>query len=213
MSRTAYGVKTDPIEDVVAAFARGEAVVLLDHPEREGEADLLLAAQAATGENFNRLSLVARGLMAVGVTARRLAELGVPLMNPVNCSGNWPHFAEPVDYKIGTTTGASAFDLAATAKALTDPDARPEDFARPGHLQLLCENEAGLRGRMGHTEGAVSLARLAGVYPATVICEMMGPDGTMAAGEALRSIIKQNNLLVTTVQSVADTTERQSTRG
>ncbi len=212
MSRITYGVPTDPIDDVVAAFARGELVVLLDHPDREGEADLLLAAHSATGEKFNRLSLLARGLIAVGVTAQRLAELGVPLIEPVNCSGNWPHFAEPVDYKIGTTTGASAFDLAATARALTDLGARPEDFARPGHLQLLRENEAGLKGRMGHTEGAVSLARLAGVYPATVICEMMGPDGTMAAGEALRSIIEQNNLLVTTVQSVADTTQRHSTR-
>jgi 3,4-dihydroxy-2-butanone 4-phosphate synthase len=213
MDNIEYAVTTDPIDAVVEAFASGEPVVLLDHPDREGEADMILAAQTATGEKFNRMSLLARGLIAVGLTAQRLAELRIPLIKPVNCSGNWPHFAEPVDYRIGTTTGASAFDLAATAKALTDPEARIEDFARPGHLQLLCENEAGLRGRMGHTEGAVSLARLAGLYPATVICEMMDPDGRMAAGEPLRTIIQQNNLLVTTVQSIADTTERQSTRG
>ncbi len=197
-------VASDPIERVIEAFARGELVVLLDHPSREGEADLILAAEFASGEKLNLMATVARGLFCLAVTGQRLAELGIPMIQPVNCAANWPHFAEPVDYTIGTTTGASAFDLAATAKAFTDPQARVEDFARPGHLLPLREDARGLLGRAGHTEGAVGLARLAGVYPAAVICEMMAPDGTMASGETLKSIISENNFPVTTVQQIAE---------
>ena len=193
-----------PIESVIEAFARGEAVILLDHPEREGEADMILAAQHATGAGVNSLATVARGLITVGVAAQRLVDLGIPMICPVNCTENYPHFAEPVDYTIGTTTGASAFDIAATARALTDATARPENFARPGHLLPLAENEAGLAGRAGHTEGAVALARLAGLYPASLICEVLAPDGRMASGDALHRIIDENNLPVTTVQYVAE---------
>ncbi len=195
---------SSPIETVIEAFARGEAVILLDHPEREGEADMILAAQCATGAGVNALATIARGLITVGVAAQRLADLGIPMIEPANCRENYPHFAEPVDYTIGTTTGASAFDIATTARALTDADARPEDFARPGHLLPLAENEAGLAGRAGHTEGAVALARLAGLYPASLICEVLAPDGRMASGETLHRVIEENNLLVTTVQYVAD---------
>ncbi len=195
--------KPDAIETVIEAFARGGAVILLDHPEREGEADMILAAEHATGAGVNSLATVARGLITVGVVARRLSDLGVPMIQPANCKENYPHFAEPIDYTIGTTTGASTFDIAATARALTDPDARPEHFARPGHLLPLAENEAGISGRAGHTEGAVALARLAGLYPAALICEVLAPDGTMASGEDLIRIIDGNKLPVTTVQDVA----------
>ena len=194
----------DPMETVIEAFARGEAVILLDHPDREGEADLVLGAQHATGAGINALATIARGLITIGVAAQRLADLGIPMIRPVNCAENYPHFAEPVDYTIDTTTGASAFDIAATARALSDATARPEDFARPGHLLPLAENEAGLAGRAGHTEGAVALARLAGLYPASLICEVLAPDGTMASGEALNRIVDENNFLVTTVQHVAE---------
>lgn len=194
----------DRIETVISAFARGDAVILLDHPEREGEADMILGAERATGSGVNSLATIARGLITIGVAARRLADLGIPMIRPANCRENYPHFAEPVDYTIGTTTGASAFDIATTARALTDTGARPEDFARPGHLLPLAEHEAGLSGRAGHTEGAVALARLAGLYPASLICEVLAPEGTMASGEALRTIIGENNLLVTTVQDVAE---------
>ncbi len=194
------------LDDVIRAFADGELVVLLDHPEREGEADLILAAQFATGEKLNVMATVGRGLINVATTGERLAALGIPMLRPVNCRENWPHFAEPVDYRIGTTTGASAFDLAATARALADPQARAEDFARPGHLLLLCEDDNGLMSRAGHTEGALGLARLAGLYPAVIICEMMSPDGHMASGAALQRIIRANHFPTTTVQQIARAT-------
>ncbi len=204
MDEQIRSIRTDPIESVIEAFADGELVVLLDHPSREGEADLILAAEFATGEKLNLMATVARGLIALAITGQRLAELGIPMIEPVNCAENWPQFAQPADYTIGTTTGASAFDLAATARAFTDPQARPEHFARPGHLLPLREDASGITGRAGHTEGAVGLARLAGLYPAAVICEMMAPDGTMASGKALKTIISENNFPATTVQEIAE---------
>jgi len=204
MDEMTSDIDTDPIQQVIQAFADGELVVLLDHPSREGEADLILAAEFATGEKLNILATVARGLIALAITGQRLGELGIPMIQPVNCAENWPHFAEPVDYTVGTTTGASAFDLAATARAFTDPEARPEHFARPGHLLPLREDAGGMTGRAGHTEGAVGLARLAGLCPAAVICEIMAPDGTMASGEALKTIISENNFPATTVQQIAE---------
>jgi 3,4-dihydroxy-2-butanone 4-phosphate synthase len=196
-------LQTDPIEQVVEAFAAGQMVALMDDPDRECEADLILAAQFATGEKLNVMATVARGLFCAAVTGERLEELDIPMIQPVNCGENWPHFAEPVDYKIGTTTGASAFDLAATARALADPQACPEDFTRPGHMQVLREHHAGLAGRAGHTEGAMGLARLAKLYPAVIICEMMAPDGRMASGKTLESLVRENRFPLTSVKDIA----------
>ncbi|MFO7947705.1 MAG: 3,4-dihydroxy-2-butanone-4-phosphate synthase [Armatimonadota bacterium] len=197
-------VMIDPIERAIEAFQRGEMVVLLDAPDREGEADLILPGQYATGEKLNTIASIARGLITMGVSQQRLQELQIPLIEPVNCKENYPRFTEPVDYTIGTTTGASAFDLAATAKAVTDPDARPEQFARPGHLLLLAEHPDGLQSRAGHTEGSVGLARAARLFPAAVICEMFAPDGTMATGNSLKYIVNENKFPVATVQQVKD---------
>lgn len=199
-----YSVPVNSIDDVIQAFAAGEFIVLLDHPDREGEADLILSMEFATAETLNAMTLIARGLICVCLPQKRLAQLGIPLIKPVNCVGNWPHFAEPVDYTVGTTTGASAFDLAATARALTEPDVDPNLFARPGHLQVLGENEQRFAGRMGHTEGAVGLARLANLCPAVLLAEIMAPDGSMAAGESLQSVVSENQFLVTTVQEIAE---------
>ncbi len=204
MCNAIYSVDVNPIEDVIQAFAAGEFVVLLDHPDREGEADLIVPMEFATGAKLNIMTLVARGLICACLPQKRLAELGIPLIQPVNCVGNWPHFAEPVDYTIGTTSGASAFDLATTARALTDPDVDPALFARPGHLQVLGENEDRFAGRMGHTEGTVGLARLANLCPAALLAEIMAPDGSMAAGETLQSVVSENKFLVTTVQEIAE---------
>lgn len=197
-------LETDPIQKAIDAFQSGEMVVLLDAPDREGEADLVMPAQYATGEMFNQMVTIARGLITMGVAQQRLKDLGIPLIEPVNCKENYPRFTEPVDYTIGTTTGASAFDLAATAKAITDPEAKAAYFARPGHLLLLAEHPDGLAGRAGHTEGAVGLARAAGLYPAAVICEMLAPDGTMATGASLQEIITQNKFPLVTVQQVQE---------
>lgn len=196
-------IPTD-FDRALAALRSGQLVALLDHPEREGEADLLLAAQLATGEKVNALINLGRGLVTLAMTEERLAELGIPLLRPAHTGSNWPRFAEPVDYTIGTTTGVSAYDRAATAVALTDPAARPEHFARPGHLFPLAASPGGIAQRAGHTEGAVGLALLAELCPAVVMCEMMAEDGRMARGAELGRLIAQYGLPAVTVQEVAE---------
>ena len=191
------------VQQAIAALHAGDFVALLDHPEREGEADLLLAAQFATGEKLNVMITQARGLVTIAVIESRLQELGIPLLEPANTGSNWPRFAAPVDYTIGTTTGVSAFDRAATACALTDPEARPEQFMRPGHLLPLAASPGGIARRAGHTEGAVALAEAAGLYPAVVMCEMLAPDGHMARGKGLEDIIAQYGFAAVTVERVA----------
>jgi 3,4-dihydroxy 2-butanone 4-phosphate synthase/GTP cyclohydrolase II len=191
------------VEQAIAALHAGDFVALLDHPEREGEADLLLAAQFATGEKLNVMITQARGLVTIAVIESRLQELGIPLLEPANTGSNWPRFAAPVDYTIGTTTGVSAFDRAATACALTDPQARPEQFMRPGHLLPLAASPGGIAQRAGHTEGAVALAEAAELYPAVVMCEMLAPDGQMARGKGLEELIAQYGFAAVTVERVA----------
>jgi 3,4-dihydroxy 2-butanone 4-phosphate synthase/GTP cyclohydrolase II len=196
-------VATD-IERAIAALRAGELVALLDHPEREGEADLLLAAELATGERLNEMISLGRGLVTIALTEDRLLGLGIPLLDPAHCGPNWPRFAAPVDYTIGTTTGVSAFDRAVTARALADPEAHPEHFARPGHLFPLAAARGGIRERAGHTEGAVGLAVLAGLRPAVVMCEMLAADGQMARGQVLADLILAHKLPALTVETVAE---------
>ena len=196
-------IATNP-DLAVRALQEGEFAVLLDHPEREGEADLLLAAQFATGEKVNEMVNVGRGLITLAVAAERLAQLGIPLIQPANCGPNWPHLAEPIDYRLGTTTGASAFDRAATAKAVADPASRPQDFARPGHLLPISAAAGGLRERSGHTEGAIALALAADLFPAVLMCEMMDSEGHMARGVQLKELLRRAGLPVVTVEELAE---------
>ena len=195
---------THTVEQAIAALQAGEFVALLDHPEREGEADLLLAAQFATGEKLNVMITKCRGLVTIAMSAARLEELGIPLLEPANCGCNWPRFSAPVDYTIGTTTGVSAFDRAVTARALVDPNADPNHFMRPGHLFPLAASPGGIAERAGHTEGAVGLAIAAGLYPAVVMCEMLAPDGRMARGDELMRIIAEEDFVSVTVEQVAE---------
>ncbi len=197
-------MKTDnDIHLAVQTLREGGFVALLDHPEREGEADLLLAAQHATGERINTMINDARGLITLATVASRLAELDIPLLEPRFCGENYPHLACPVDYTIGTTTGVSAYDRAATARAFTDPGARPEHFARPGHLMPLAGAEGGIAQRGGHTEGALGLAHAAGLYPAVVMCEMLAEDGHMARGEELVRLCRLLGHPMISVEEVA----------
>lgn len=174
------------------AFRRGEFVALLDRADREAEADLLLAGEHATGEQINEMITIARGLLTVVMTRERLAQLRIPLIEPEFPMPHAPVFAVPVDYRHGTTTGASAHDRAATIRALTDPEARPEDFGRPGHVFPLAVSAGGLAEREGHTEGAAALALLAGLQPVVAMCEIMSPDGHMARGRKLREWLRKH---------------------
>lgn len=200
---------TNTVEEAIAAMQAGDFVALLDHPEREGEADLLLPAQFATGEKINEMVTKCRGLVTIAMDAARLEALEIPLLEPMNCGSNWPRFSAPVDYTIGTTTGISTFDRAATARALVDPEAKPEHFMRPGHLFPLAASPGGIAERAGHTEGAVALAQLSGLIPAVVMCEMLAEDGRMARGEGLRQIIEQFGFASVTVEQIAACEQQQ----
>jgi len=200
-----------PFAETLARFRAGELVALLDRPEREGEADILLAAEHVTPGKLNFMAREVCGLITFAVDAGRLRELEIPLLKPAHQIANMPRFAEPVDYVHGTTTGVSLFDRAATIKAMLDPASRPEDFARPGHVFPLAAAEGGLSEREGHTEGAVMLARLAGLQPAVVMCELLAPDGHMAVGADLREWLAHHEIALVDIPLIQEA-ERQSRR-
>jgi len=188
---------------VAEHFRTGGFVALLDSPQREGEADLLQAAEHVTGESINFMVTHARGLITVAMTPERLGELQIPVLDQQFGVENMPRFTMPVDYTPAVTTGVSAFDRAATIRALLDPGARPEDFARPGHVFPLAAAEGGLAERAGHTEGAVGLAQLAGLRPVVVMCEIMAPDGYMASGPTLERFVHIHGIPLITVEQIA----------
>ena len=168
------------IEDAIEAIARGEMVVVVDDQDRENEGDLIFASEDATAEKIAFMMNKARGLVCIAMEGERIDQLELPLMVPNNTELHKTAFTVSVDYLPGTTTGISAADRAATVRALVDPKSKPEEFARPGHMFPLRAKQGGVRVRPGHTEAAVDLCKLAGRFPAGVICEVAKDDGTMA---------------------------------
>lgn len=168
------------IPEALEEIRRGRMVIVVDDEDRENEGDLVMAAEVATPEAINFMTRFGRGLICVPMTAGRLAELDLPLMVDVNTSRLGTAFTVSVDARHGTTTGISAYDRAATVRALADPRSRPEDFLRPGHVFPLRAMDGGVLRRAGHTEAAVDLARLAGFAPVGVLCEVLADDGHMA---------------------------------
>ncbi len=166
----------EAIEDVKA----GRFVIIVDDEDRENEGDLALAAEKVTTEGINFMAKHARGLICLPIIGKRLDELGIPQMVGENTSRFSTAFSVSVDAKHDTTTGISAADRAQTIKAVVDPATKPEDLVRPGHIFPLRAREGGVLVRAGQTEAIVDLARLAGLYPAGVICEIMNEDGSMA---------------------------------
>ena len=188
-----------PIEDAVAAIGRGEVVVVVDDEDRENEGDLIMAAEAATPENITFFVRHTSGVICAPLTGDRLDELDIPLMVRENTESHRTAFTYSVDLIDGTTTGISASDRAATLNALTDPATRANDLARPGHIFPLRYSEGGVLKRAGHTEAAVDLARLAGLYPAGVLCEIVNDDGTMARVPDLVEFCEQHDLLMISI--------------
>ena len=170
----------DSVEEAVDAIARGEIVVVVDDEDRENEGDLIMAAEHATAEKIAFFVRHTSGLICVPMTGDRLDELDIPLMVSHNTEAQRTAFTYSVDFRHGTSTGISAADRATTIQALIDPATRPADLARPGHIFPLRYAEGGVLKRAGHTEAAVDLARMAGLYPAGVLCEIVNEDGTMA---------------------------------
>lgn len=187
------------IEDAVAAIARGEIVVVVDDEDRENEGDLIMSAEAATPENIAFFVRHTSGVICAPLTGDRLDELDIPLMVRDNTESHRTAFTYSVDFVHGTSTGISASDRSATIQALIDPATRPNDLARPGHIFPLRYAEGGVLKRAGHTEAAVDLARLAGMYPAGVLCEIVNDDGTMARVPELIEFCKQHGLLMITI--------------
>ena len=169
------------IEQGLSDLRAGKFLIVVDDENRENEGDLVMPAELVSAESVNFMVTHARGQLCMPMTADRLQELDIPLLPSRNTDSAMPTaFTMPVDYAIGTSTGISAEDRAATIRALIDPDARPQDFIQPGHLFPLRYHEGGVLVRPGHTEAIIDLCRLAGLYPAGVVCEIMKDDGTMA---------------------------------
>ncbi len=191
------------IESAINDFKKGKFVIVVDDKYRENEADLVLAAEKATPQKINFMIKYARGLVCVPMLGQRLDKLSIPLMTQTNTEFTKCAFTISVDAKKGTTTGISAFDRAKTIKALIDKNTKPEDLARPGHLfPLRCEH-TGLTKRAGHTEAAIELAKLAALYPAAVICEIIGENGKMAKTAELRRFAERFRLKVIRVRDLA----------
>ncbi len=183
----------DSTESIIEDIRQGKMVIITDDENRENEGDIVVAASFAGPEVINFMAKYARGLICVPLTAERASELG--LVTPASLSDPFgTAFTQSVDAKQGTTTGISAFDRARTVEELIDPESSPQDFVSPGHLFPLIARPGGVLRRAGHTETAVDLARLAGLSPAGVICEIMNDDGTMARLPQLNEFRKKHNL-------------------
>ncbi len=185
----------EAIEDIKA----GKFVIIVDDDDREDEGDLVMAADKVTPEAINFMATHARGLICMPVFGQRLDELKLPPMVTDNTSKHTTAFAVSVEAKHKVSTGISAADRAATVKAIIDPDTTPGDLARPGHMFPLRARDGGVLVRAGHTEAIVDLARLAGLYPAGVVCEIMNPDGEMARLPELEVMAKKQGIKIVTV--------------
>jgi 3,4-dihydroxy 2-butanone 4-phosphate synthase / GTP cyclohydrolase II len=191
----------DPIEDAIAAIARGEVVVVADDEDRENEGDLIMAADAATPETMAFFVRHTSGVICVGLTGERCDDLRLPLMVPpaANTESQATAFTVTVDLKDGTSTGISAADRARTLRALADGAIGPDAFNRPGHIFPLRARDGGVLKRAGHTEAAVDLARLAGRAPAGVLCEVVLDSGEMARVDDLRKFADDHGLLLVSI--------------
>jgi 3,4-dihydroxy 2-butanone 4-phosphate synthase/GTP cyclohydrolase II len=188
------------VEAAIAAIGRGELVVVVDDEDRENEGDLIMAAEFATPEKIAFFLAHTSGLICVPLMPERLDELELPLMVPQNTESQRTAFTVAVDYKPGTTTGISAGDRAATIQALINPQTRPNDFARPGHMFPLRYRTGGVLKRAGHTEATIDLARMAGRYPAGILCEIVTADKqSMARRPELEAFAATHGLVMITI--------------
>jgi 3,4-dihydroxy 2-butanone 4-phosphate synthase/GTP cyclohydrolase II len=192
------------IPEAIADVRAGRMVVVVDDEDRENEGDLTIAAEKVTPELINFMARHGRGLICLPMTGERLDELRIPLMvtDEENSARFGTAFCVPIEAKAGTTTGISAADRARTVLAAIDPKTRPADLARPGHMFPLRAMPGGVLQRAGQTEAAVDLSRLAGLYPAGVICEVMDEDGTMMRAPRLDQFCRQHGLRMVTIKDL-----------
>lgn len=194
--------KFHTIDEAVEELRRGKLVIVVDDEDRENEGDFIAAADRVTPEIVNFMTKHGRGILSAPLTSQRTAELDLYPMVESNTSLHETPFTISVDYIHGTTTGVSAADRAATVRALIDPKTKPSDLARPGHVFPLRAMEGGVLRRAGHTEAVVDLCRLAGLYPAGVLCEILNEDGSMARLPDLMRIAMQFRLRIVSVRGL-----------
>lgn len=194
--------KLDSIEDAIKDFAEGKFLIVVDDEDRENEGDFIVAAEKITPEKVNFMLKNARGLLCAPITLERCKELELPYMVQDNTSMLGTPFTVTIDKLEGCTTGVSAEDRAATIKALCDPNSTPQTFGRPGHINPLYAQEKGVLRRAGHTEAGVDLARLAGLYPAAALMEIMNEDGTMARLPQLMEVSKKFGIKIITIKDL-----------
>jgi len=192
------------VEQAIAEYRAGRFVIIVDDERRENEGDLAIAAEKVTPEAINFMATHARGLVCVSLTAERLDYLRIPPMVHQNTSRFSTAFSVSVEAAHGVTTGISAADRATTIRALADPAMGPDDFVQPGHVFPLRARPGGVLERQGQTEASLDLARLAGLYPAGVICEIMNDDGTMARLPELERFAERHGLCIITVAQLME---------
>ncbi len=194
--------KFNTIDEAIEELQKGRMIILVDDEDRENEGDLCMAAEKVTPEAINFMAKYGRGLICLSLTPERVEELKLPMMTDENSSPYGTAFTISIEAKKGVTTGISAHDRAKTILTAIDPRTKPEDLARPGHVFPLKARPGGVLQRVGHTEGSVDLARLAGLYPAGIICEIMNDDGTMARVPELMEFAKRHNLKIVTIKDL-----------
>ncbi|HKN18303.1 MAG TPA: 3,4-dihydroxy-2-butanone-4-phosphate synthase, partial [Dissulfurispiraceae bacterium] len=194
--------KINTIEEALEDIAKGRMVILVDDEDRENEGDLCMAAEKVTPEAINFMAKYGRGLICLSLTPQKVDDLKLPMMTDNNTSSFGTAFTVSIEAKKGVTTGISAHDRAVTILAAIDPGTRPEDIAKPGHVFPLRAKPGGVLQRAGQTEGSVDLAKLAGLNPSGVICEIMNDDGSMARMPQLIEFSKQHKLKLITVKDL-----------
>ncbi|MBI2723565.1 MAG: bifunctional 3,4-dihydroxy-2-butanone-4-phosphate synthase/GTP cyclohydrolase II [Chloroflexi bacterium] len=192
------------VEEAIEEYRNGRFVIIIDDEDRENEGDLTIPAQFATPEAINFMAHYGRGLICVPMTSERLEQLHVPMMVNHNDSHFGTPFSVSVEARSGVTTGISAADRARTTQVLIDPKTRPNDLVMPGHVFPLRAREGGVLVRAGQTEATVDLCKMAGLYPAGVLCEIMNQDGTMSRLPQLRRFAKRHNLKIISVTQLIE---------
>ncbi|WP_447603754.1 bifunctional 3,4-dihydroxy-2-butanone-4-phosphate synthase/GTP cyclohydrolase II [Nitrospira sp. Nam80] len=199
------------IEDAIKDIKRGKFIILVDDEDRENEGDLVLAAEKITPAAVNFMATHARGLICLALTPDRVEQLQLPPQAAENTATFGTAFTVSIDARKGITTGISAADRATTIHVAIDPNSTPADLARPGHIFPLKAQKGGVLRRAGQTEGSVDLARLAGLYPAGVICEIMNEDGTMARVPELAKFARSHKLKMVTIKALIEYRMRRET--
>jgi len=192
------------VEDGIEEIRQGRMLIVVDDEDRENEGDLLIAADQVTLEAVNFMTKYGRGLICIPMTGERLDELQIPMMVRDNTAPMGTAFTQTVDARQGVTTGTSAYDRAVTIRVLVAPGTKPDELTRPGHVNPLRAAPGGVLRRAGHTEAAVDLARLAGCYPAGVICEVLDDEGRMARVPELAVVARQHGLKMITIKDLIE---------